>query len=293
MRHLLAVDDLVESEVDAILDRAAQFRSGAPVDASASPQLVGLCFYSSSLRTRVGFAAAAHRIGCHSVDVIGPRWTEAMSEPESFDDSLRTLSGMVDVVVGRTPFAIDTTLIDGCCLVPYVNGGDRGGEHPTQALIDLWAIRGHGELATMEIAIVGDLTARTVRSLVALLGRTPPGRLVLAGPDNPDDVVVTGPLVDRTERVSAFDPAGLDVVYLAGLPQSVGAGHVDVEERANFALDARRAACLRPDAIVLSPMPVIDELSSEVRGDKRVRMFQQSDSGLFVRMAVLERVLSR
>ncbi|MFN8019231.1 MAG: hypothetical protein U0P45_14070 [Acidimicrobiales bacterium] len=291
MRHLLRVADLADGEVDRILARADELAAGASPRSGLAPS-VALVFLSSSLRTRVGFAVAAQRLGARTVEVHEPRWTPAMSDGESFGDTLRTVSGMVDLVVCRTPFPLDRATVEACAVAPVVNGGDAGGEHPTQALIDLAALRRRGPVGGLSIGIVGDLSARTARSLLALLEREPPAELRLIGPEVPDEATVGPALAGRCQRTPELDLAGLDVLYLVGLPAQIGDVHLDAAERARWALTAERAAELPAHAVVLSPLPVVDELAPEVRGDPRVQAFAQSDHGVHVRAATLELVLA-
>lgn len=290
VRHLLDVADLTDAEVDAVLDEAA--RDGAVV--SREPFVVGLLFQTSSLRTRTGFAVATARLGGTSVTVEDSRFGAGMSAAESFEDTLRTLAGMVDLVVVRPERPLDRTAVRSEVPVPVINGGDPGGEHPTQALIDATALqRFAGPLDELHIGICGDLGMRGTRSLLALLGRRPPRRLTLIAPPSRQDPGVPLPpaLASRTDRRPGGDFADLDVLHLGGLPPGQGPSALDEAARAPFALTPATVGTLPEKAVVLSPMPVIDEIAPELRGDPRVRVFEQSDLGVRVRTAVLRLLL--
>jgi aspartate carbamoyltransferase catalytic subunit len=294
--HVLSIDDLSDLEIDAILARARQFEESRRE--MRDDFVIGLLFLSSSLRTRVGFSTAALRLGGKPLDVLDVRSGSEMSDAESFEDTLRTVSGMVDVVVTRTPFVLNRTVVEDSCIVPLVNGGDgsEGGEHPTQALIDLLAIEEErGRMHDLTIGVCGDLRSRCARSLLRVLTRRTPRELVLISPAGRDEVgaALDGHLLERTTRRSTGDFSGLDVLYLTGLPQGRGADELNGEARAVFALNGTTVRSLPTDAVVLSPMPVIDEIAAELRADPRVRVFSQSDRGVQVRMAVLERCRSR
>jgi aspartate carbamoyltransferase catalytic subunit len=285
---IVGVDDLGTEEVRHILSRATGLRAGAS-SALARPPLVGLLFLETSLRTRVGFAAAAARLGGQSID-IAERRGNAASPPEGWADTLRVVSGNVDLIVARPGRPLD----DAAQLCPllvssFLNGGDTGGrgEHPSQALIDLYAIeQARGPVSELTVAICGDLRMRAVRSLLRLFARFPPRhlvaisdpRLTAAGAADADHVAK--PAEDR----APWDVDDVDVLYVAGLPHGV----LDEPGRARLRVDRKALAALRPDAVVLSPMPVIDEIATTARSDPRVRMFQQSDDALFVRMALIE-----
>lgn len=285
MRHLLSVDDLTDDDID-------RFRALAPVGAAgitpwAKAPLVALLFASPSVRTRVGFAAATHCVGGACIDVGDQQTRSGTSGAESIADIIRTVSGMVDLLVyrGDRP-ALE---IAASSVVPVVNGGDNR-EHPTQALIDLVTMERHvGPVAELHVAICGDLTSRCATSLVALLGRVPPRRLSLVAPAGRDRLTRALPrtLVGRTETAAALDPTRVDVVYLPGLPEGTGQARLDSDERRPYQIDARVLEGLAAHAAVLSPMPVIDEIDVEARADARVRIFDAVDASVRVRMEVL------
>ncbi len=286
MRHVLTVDDVSDEDVDRVLSRASELADGASPLRTAP--LLATMFLSPSVRTRVGFSAAAVRLGGASVDASELRFGPAMSKSETFDDALRIVSGMVDVVVVRVPFRLDGEMVTRVAQCPVVNGGDEGGEHPSQALIDLAAIeRFAGPVGELRIGLCGDLGMRAVSSLLRLLERRPPAALRLMAPEHRGVGVDLGRLADRSE-ISAVRLDTLDVLYLPGLPAGGPGGRLDDEQRAAYALTGRRLAEVDKAAVVLCPLPVIDEVDDMARTDPRIRMFEQSDHAVHVRTALLE-----
>jgi aspartate carbamoyltransferase catalytic subunit len=270
---------------------------GYAAEGVATPQRefsAALLFLTASLRTRLGFAEAARRLGGTPLDVHELRFGPAMSDAESFGDTLRTITGMTDVVVARTPFKIDRELVSRTCVAPLVNGGDADEDHPTQTLVDLFAIgEQRGDVAELAVGLCGDLGMRSARSLLKLLNRLPPKSLRLIAPPSRSEsrVALSEELESRTMRTQEADFTGLDVLYMVGLPAGTGSSALTREARAAFALDRRSLARLPEDAVVFSPLPVIDEIAEESRMDPRIRMFRQSDDGVWVRAAVLDFVL--
>lgn len=286
--HLLGIDDLDDAQVDAVFDAALD-----PAGLRRSGVVAGLVFASSSLRTRVGFATATARLDGTPVVVDARRVDDQMSSPESFEDTLRTVAGMVDVVVVRSPERLPRNLIREVMPVPFINAGDDD-EHPTQALIDVHAMTTQvGPIGQLGIVLCGDLRMRAVRSLIRLLARRPPRSLVLIHPPGRglSDKLLTAALRDRATTAPPGELGDADVLYLPGLPAGQGEERLEDAERAVYALTEATAARLPPHAVVLSPMPVIDEIAPAVRADPRVRMFQQSDMAVGVRMAVLDLLL--
>ena len=293
--HLLSVDDLSDVFIERVSARADQLADGErPDPARGAGRSVALLFLASSLRTRFGFSAAAVDLGLTPLPLDELRWEEGMTQAESFADTLRVVGGLTDAIVARTPFELDRRIVAADCPVPFVNGGDGWNQHPSQALVDLCAIRRfRGEPQDLRIGIVGDLSMHVSRSLLQLLERTPPAALRLIAPSMRDEPGIErgGPLASVTERTTSWDTDGLDVVYLAGLPEGEGDHHLDASERAAYALTAERAEALDSEAIVLCPLPRIDEITDEARDHRSVRIFEQSDLGRAVRTALLELIL--
>lgn len=281
---LLTVGDLTTVEIEACLARAESLRSGT----EPTPTLTGtlaLLFFEQSTRTRVAWEIAAYRLGLHAVGVYEPRATE--TSHESWADSLRVVADLVDVVVARpdTAFGPETATAEAPC--PLINGGDRGplAEHPTQALADLFAIRALAGDAR-SVTLIGDPRMRAARSLIRLLDAATPYEVsTVTDSYYLDDetrafldahgVTIAGP-----KDVADLAP---DVLYVIGMP------HLSLPiERRNRLIVSEAAIRSLPDStVVLSPMPVIDEIDEVARRDGRIQFYQQSRLALFVRMALL------
>lgn len=286
--HLARISQLDVEHVDSILARAATMAGSDHRSADLEGLTVGLLFLSPSLRTRTGFAVAAHRLGARTVVTEEARGGATMSAAESIADTVRTMAGMVDALVVRAP--VDLTEVQDGLPCPSVSGGDNV-EHPTQALVDLAAIEEEvGPVAEQCVTVVGDLRQRCVRSLVELLARKPPRSLVLAGPATRALGTIPSALPDV--RVVDHWPEGeADVLYLAGLPARGEGPELGTEARYAFRLTPKRLEALGPSVTVLSPMPVIDEITDDLRDHPQVRYQAQSDRSQHVRAAVLEHLL--
>lgn len=284
--HFRFVDDLDQDDLRRVFARAGEFetrRSAAPDDGQRA-RLLGLVFMEPSLRTRVGFVAAAGRLGWRTASVVEQR-ANPRSMPESVEDTLRVVSGMSTVVVARLCQPI-LTITDPS--VPLINGGDTGpmAEHPTQALIDLFSMEQElGPIGGLHVAICGDLRLRTSRSLLRLFSKLPPASLSLISvPELVERAELDALGALRIDYRNLDDLSDVDVLYVAGMP------HKAIPELLRDTLRVTSAALstMRASAVVLSPLPVIDEIDREARTNKRIRMFEQSDRGVSVRMAILE-----
>lgn len=284
------VGDLSTSDINTILARANEYRLGEATPPNLAGAIVGLIFLDASLRTRVGFASAAARLGATPVSVHDLRSSD-IAAAESTQDTLRVVCGYSDVVIARLqePFEVVPPGIT----THVINGGDRGPrqEHPSQALIDLFALRrSQKPFADMTIALVGDLRMRSARSLLAMLERFPPkqifittSRILEVGLELPEGLTC---IVERRELADTYDA---DVLYMVGIPD----GAISERGRSELRLNQSIMESLSPTATILSPLPLIDEVEQSVRNDARMKFFRQSDEGLFVRMSILEHLLTR
>jgi aspartate carbamoyltransferase catalytic subunit len=201
---------------------------------------------------------------------------------------------MLDILVTRTPFNLDGTDLSDNCKCPLINGGDAALRHPTQTLIDLFAISEfRGELSDLRLAICGDLQTRATRSFLAWLTRHPPRMLKLIAPKSRSNhgLRLNEALLRVTEVSDRMQLQDIDVVYMTGLAQGEGEAYLSADDRSPFILTTDTIRELPVDAIVLSPMPLIDEIDRVVLHDERMRVFAQSDLGVPVRMAIIELLL--
>ena len=289
-RHLVRASDLTDTDVRHLVERAEELAEGGTPQVEKSA-LVGTLFLTPSMRTRVGFAAAAFRLGCSALPVTELRFDDKMSDAESLEDAVRVLTGMVDVLVTRSPRQLDHDWLRDFAACPLVNGGDST-EHPTQALVDIAAIEKFaGPVEDQRIAICGDARMRSVTSLLRLFGRMPPRSLVIAAPNGRGPLDPAG-LIGQCEFVAPNDLGEFDVLLMPGLAPGTGPEILGPSERTAFSASACMLEGLSERGVVLSPMPVIDEIDNDVRKDPRLKMFEQSDHAVFVRMAILEWALA-
>lgn len=287
MRTIRSVADLLPAEVDWVMRRSSQHRTGGATGEIRPRTIVGLAFLEASLRTRTGFAAAAVRLGATPIEVLSVRSGPA-TKPESIGDTVRTLAGYSDVLVVRAGEPL--TVPDGVN-VPVLNGGDRGpeAEHPSQALIDLFALQQLPvQFDALTIALCGDLRMRAARSLLSLMCERPPKRLILITDHALTDGFSVPPRLQGVSEYRTLDELDdVDALYVVGIPY----GALDAAGRTRLRVTTEHLDRLPDHAGVFSPLPVIDEVDRGVLSHPNVRMFEQSDDGLFVRMALLELLL--
>ena len=263
-------------------------------------KLLANLFYEPSTRTSSSFTAAMERLG-GSVIPINEVTYSSVSKGESLPDTVRSLEAYADVIVLRHPEKGASALAAQYTRKPIINAGDGVGEHPTQALLDLFTIQEElGDVAGLTVTMVGDLKyGRTVHSLARLLARYE----VAVNYVSPPILAMPEPIVAELEEAGVEQSshevledviADSDVVYVTRVQkerfedpaayESVAGAYVVTPETMRLAKD--RMA-------LLHPLPRVDEISIEVDDDPRAAYFRQMEYGMYTRMALLALVLGK
>jgi len=296
MRHLLSIEDLDRDGIERILALASNFAQVADRPIKKVPSLRGRLvinlFYEASTRTRSSFELAAKRLSADVLNLVASG--SSVEKGESLRDTVATLSAYgPDAIVIRSPHAGAPALLAGWTDAAVVNAGDGKHQHPTQALLDCYALRNRiGTLEGASIWIVGDLLhSRVARSCVqafTMLG----AHVTVAGPPTlvPDEFAALGCSV----RHSLDELRDADVVYALRMQlERMHEAFVPSlrEYTAHFQIDARR---LGPRQLLMHPGPVNRgvELSGEVIDGGASLITEQVAAGVVVRMAVLYEVLA-
>lgn len=257
-------------------------------------------FYEPSTRTSSSFTAAMERLGGSVIPINEVRYS-SVSKGESLPDTVRTLEAYADVIVLRHPETGAAALAAKYAKKPIVNAGDGAGEHPTQALLDLFTIREElGRVDGLTITMLGDLKyGRTVHSLARLLAQFDV-TLRYVSPDilaMPREVVeeVGAHEVRQSEHQSLEGIlADTDVLYVTRVQKERFADQGEYESvRDAFIIDAETLRGAKDEMIVMHPFPRVNEISMDVDDDPRAAYFRQMEYGLYVRMALLAMVLGK
>ncbi|QOR48678.1 aspartate carbamoyltransferase catalytic subunit [Trueperella pecoris] len=302
-RHLMSMDDLTLEDIATILDRADTHRELNATSAAAKKHgslrgytIVNL-FLEPSTRTRTSFEIAGKRLGADVINISGS--ASSIVKGESLVDTALTLDAMdTDMVVVRARAAGTPQAMRRNIRGSVVNAGDGKHEHPTQALLDLHTMRtSFGQIEGLRVAIVGDIAhSRVVGSLARVLNRMG-ASVVVAGPPA---FMPARPDVLGVEVARSIDEAlaGADVVYLLRIQlERLGSLQLlpSLREYARFwGMDERRMASLAPHTILMHPGPMNRgvEVTSEVADAVASRINDQVNSGVAVRMAVMELLLA-
>ncbi len=263
-------------------------------------KIMATVFFEPSTRTRLSFESAMHRLGGNVISTEKAAEFSSHSKGESLEDSIRVLSGYADVIALRHFEIGSAKRAAKVSQVPVINAGDGAGQHPTQSLLDLYTIQANfGKIDGLTIALVGDLLyGRTVRSLCYLLGRFYQVKLLFVSPSicrMGQDIkdFLTGHNLPW-EEVEDFNAAlrAADCVYMTRI-QKERFLDMDLYNNAlnQYRIDKTKTPLLKEQAIVMHPLPRLDEINKEVDSDPRMKYFQQAANGVWVRMALITSLL--
>ncbi len=263
-------------------------------------KIIANLFYEPSTRTSSSFTAAMERLGGSVIPINEVRYS-SVSKGESLPDTVRTLEAYADVIVLRHPEIGSAELAARYARKPIINAGDGVGEHPTQALLDLFTIQQElGRVEGLTVTMVGDLKyGRTVHSLASLLTLFK----VKINYVSPELLRMPEYIIDeigqkRVEQAqySSLDPvlAESDVLYVTRVQKERFTDQDEYESVKNaFIISPDTLAKAKDEMIVMHPLPRVGEITMEVDDDPRAAYFRQMEYGLYVRMALLAMVLGK
>ena len=264
-------------------------------------RVMATLFYEPSTRTRLSFESAMIRLGGQVVTTESAQEFSSAAKGETLEDTVRIVSGYADVIVLRHFESGASKRAAALSTVPVINAGDGAGQHPTQALLDMYTIdREVGKIDGLSLAMVGDLAnGRTVRSLCYLLTKYQDLSIYFVAPQvvrMKDDIKQY--LARYNVRFEEEDDLNkvaskVDVIYQTRIQRERFGDRVHEYEnaRGRYIINGDVMNQMKGSAIVMHPLPRVDEISPEVDADPRAAYFRQAHNGLYLRMALLRMIL--
>ena len=300
MRHLISPLDFTTEELDRLFELAASIeRDPGKYAHVCDGKILATCFYEPSTRTRLSFESAMIRLGGQVIG-FSDAGSSSAAKGESVSDTIRVISGYADICAMRHPKEGAATVAGVKSLIPVINAGDGGHQHPTQTLTDLLTIKNlKGRLGDFTIGLCGDLKfGRTVHSLIHALVRYPGIRFLFISPEElriPDYIIemlkeqkIPFEEVIRLEEVLP----NLDMLYMTRVQKERFFNEEDYVRLKDFyILTAEKMQLAREDMLVLHPLPRVNEIDVEVDDDPRAAYFKQAQYGVYVRMALIMTLL--
>ncbi len=297
MKHLISPMDLSLEEIDHLLHLAEDIEKRPDVYSHVCDgKKLATLFYEPSTRTRLSFEAAMLNLGGK---VLGFSSADSSSaaKGESVADTIRVISSYADIAAMRHPKEGAPYVASLHSLIPVINAGDGGHQHPTQTLTDLLTIHSlKGRLDNLVIGLCGDLKfGRTVHSLINALSRYEGISFILISPEElrVPDSIREGTLKAKNipyKEVESLEDAmpELDILYMTRVQKERFFNEDDyIRLKDRYILNLDKMANAKSDMIVLHPLPRVNEISVEVDNDPRAAYFKQARYGVFARMALI------
>lgn len=302
-KDILHGNQFTKKDVDTIIRNASYYEKELKKKDSLNllkGKILATLFFEPSTRTRLSFEAAMQRLG-GGVISLGSVESSSVAKGETLTDTVRTVSQYADVIVIRHPRMGSAKEAADAVSIPVINAGDGAGQHPTQALLDVYTIyKELGSLKNLTVSLVGDLKyGRTVHALVELLSLFQT-KLYFVSPDllrMPEEV--TSHLKEKGIKINEtgdmLEAANAsDLIYMTRIQKERFADLSEYERlKGSFIINGEFLKKLKKMVTILHPLPRVDEIRPEVDTYPGAAYFRQMRNGVFVRMALLAMVLGR
>ncbi len=299
MKNLIEINDFSVEELKDVVKVGCDISEnpGEYMDRMKGKVMATL-FFEPSTRTKFSFEAAMNRLGGKLISLSEVK-NSSVSKGESLKDTVKTVGCYSDIIVMRHPHEGAAKFVSEVLDVPLINAGDGGHEHPTQTLTDLLTIYiEKGRLDNLDIALVGDIKhGRTVHSLVKALSKFENNRFYFASPKH---LGLPNYLKNSLDPETLFFEPDLekvlpkvDVVYMTRIQRE---RFDDInyynEIKDDYILDEEKMTFAKEDAIIMHPLPRVNEITVGVDKDPRAKYFKQVKNGMYVRMALILKLMN-
>ena len=299
-KHLIDIKDFSKKEIDDLIKVANDIIDNRDkYSHKCDDKILATLFFEPSTRTRLSFESAMLRLGGK---VLG--FSEASSSStakgESLGDTIRVVGGYSDIIAMRHPKEGAPTVAIKNSIVPIINAGDGGHNHPTQTLTDLLTIsREKNRLDNLTIGLCGDLKfGRTVHSLITAMMRYKNIKFILISPKELKLPDYMKELLDKknieyieTNNIEEYMKE-LDVLYMTRVQKERFFNEEDyLRLKDYYILTKEKLKKAKKDLIILHPLPRVTEIAKEVDDDKRAKYFEQAYNGVYIRMALILKLL--
>lgn len=299
MKHIIRSQDMSLKDIEKIFKDATKLEKKG--SAILKGKIMASLFYEPSTRTRFSFESAMLRLGGSVITTENAKEFSSASKGETLEDSISVINQYADVIVMRHYEQGASERAANVSRVPIINAGDGPGQHPTQALLDLYTIRREiGRINNITVAMIGDLkNGRTVRSLSYLLGKYAGISIIFVSPkglrigDDIKEYLKKHKI--SFEETEKMEPAikKADVVYQTRIQKERFKSARDYNKyKGRYIISLKHVRMMKRGAIIMHPLPRVDEILPEVDSSPKAVYFKQAKYGLLIRMALLKAVLN-
>ena len=302
-KDILHGNQFTKKDIDGILKVAAGFEKdlkGKDALNLLKGKILATLFFEPSTRTRLSFEAAMHRLGGSVISMASAESSSA-AKGETVADTAMTVAQYADAIVIRHPRIGSAREAADAAHIPVINAGDGTGQHPTQALLDVYTIsKEWGSLKNLKMSLVGDLkNGRTVHALVEILSLygarlyfVSPSLLRMP-PEITDHLKSKGVEIVETEDL-ADAACKTDLVYMTRIQKERFSDLAEYERvKGSYIVDGKFLTALKKDLTILHPLPRVDEIHTEVDSYAGAAYFRQVRNGVYIRMALLAMIFGK
>ena len=296
-KNLVSINDFSRDEILKIMELAARFEAD-PHQQVLSGKVIASLFFEPSTRTRLSFESAINHLGGRVIGFSGTENT-SVSKGETFNDTIMTISNYCDMIVMRHYIEGAARYAGEISKVPVVNAGDGANQHPSQTLLDLYSIKKtQGRLDNINIVMIGDLKyGRTVHSLLQALSHFNP-TFTFVAPEElkmPDEykqfLQEKGIPYTETQHIEgSLDKA--DIIYMTRVQRERFSDPMEYERVKNiYVLKNSMLDNTKETVRILHPLPRVNEIDTDVDTNPKAYYFQQTENGMYTRMAIISYLL--
>ena len=301
MENLIDIMQLSVEEIDALVQKGCDIMANPAAYAhKCDGKILATLFFEPSTRTRLSFESAMLSLGGQVLGFSSAASSSA-SKGESVADTIRVVSAYCDIIAMRHPKEGAPLVATMHSLVPVINAGDGGHNHPTQTLTDLMTIhKEKGHVDNLTVGFCGDLKfGRTVHSLVAAMSRYTGIRFVFVSPEElklpryVKEQYIKEKNIPYTQSASLEEVMPeLDVLYMTRVQKERFFNEEDyLSLKDSYILTPDKLANAKKDLCILHPLPRVNEISVAVDDDPRACYFKQAQNGRYIRMALIMKLL--
>ena len=300
-RHLIDSQDFSTEELESLFSLANEMmKDQESFKNICNGKILATLFYEPSTRTRFSFESAMLRLGGEIIGFSEPG-SSSVTKGESIPDTIRTVGSYVDIIAMRHSKEGAPKYASFYSPVPLINAGDGGHQHPTQTLTDLLTIKKtKGSFENLNIGLCGDLKfGRTVHSLIKALSRYAGIRFILISPNELKIPEYIKTEVLKKNSIDYIEVEGLeeviqklDILYMTRVQKERFFNEADyIRLKDSYILDNDKLKLAKKDLAILHPLPRVNEISPEVDEDPRACYFDQVKYGMYIRMALIAKLL--
>ena len=295
LQHIISARQFDKKNLDKIFEIADRIKQNKFRKDFMSGKIMATLFYEPSTRTRLSFESAMIKLGGRVITTENASEFSSVAKGENLEDTIRVVHSFCDVIVLRHPIVGGSEIAAKYSKVPIINAGDGEGEHPTQALLDLYTIFSKYKKKNFTIAMVGDLkNGRTIHSLSFLLSLYQNIKIIYVSPRAlaPPKFLKEhlGKKRIQFEETESLDIAlkQADIIYQTRIQKERFKTESDYSRYfGRYIINQKSLKLIKKNAVIMHPLPRINEISPQVDSDQRAIYFEQAQNGVYTRMAIL------